>query len=555
MANNWYYRDAATLFGPFSASQMQHFAKTGRIGDDTPVRQGREGKWVAAGRVTGLLPSSAGRANATEVAEEPQATALDLAAAARLSSAPPSLPGSRKNPDSSRSLGLIVGSSLLGIAIIVSALILTRKDKATASDNADSNPLSNPQEIVATAPPGEARNAATVPASASSKTSADSESTKTARLGITEELPARPPELPSNIGRAVPSVNRPGQTTEDVVASSEAAVALLTGRIALGTGFLIQPNVLVTNRHVITTELIESLQVHFPSAPEKQRGPYAARLLYEDKSRDLAILRVDVPIKPLPLAVNYKFRRGQEIIVIGNPGVRGGPILQNAISKGVMSTETKLNEEPFYQLGIAINAGNSGGPVIDLQGRVVGVVTLKAVRQEGLGFCIPATLLQNSLDKMRQATDLDRQAMVSRHRAEAIFRHVQTLAAAYRTGMQATAEAMEQALRANRSPNAGLAAIRERIQLMLAGYDEAFVGNLKTEVSKISSDRQLQRNVRSKFVEHWSNYQELRSYVEDPRGNYESYRAKSLELSDRFDRVSESLGLLLGISDEQNHKP
>ena len=58
-------------------------------------------------------------------------------------------------------------------------------------------------------------------------------------------------------------------------------------------------------------------------------------------------------------------------------------MLENAISRGVMSTRTTLDGQPFYQLGIAINPGNSGGPVIDLAGKVIGVATKKATQLEG----------------------------------------------------------------------------------------------------------------------------------------------------------------------------
>ena len=65
-------------------------------------------------------------------------------------------------------------------------------------------------------------------------------------------------------------------------------------------------------------------------------------------------------------------------------------VLENAVSRGVMSTKTVIGDQNFYQLGIAINPGNSGGPVIDSSGKVIGIATLKMTRLEATAFCIPA---------------------------------------------------------------------------------------------------------------------------------------------------------------------
>jgi S1-C subfamily serine protease/HEAT repeat protein len=187
-------------------------------------------------------------------------------------------------------------------------------------------------------------------------------------------------------------------STSEIVAKYEPSVALIKGKKGTGTGFIARPGIVATNSHVIDGERMKDVEVRFPSAPATKQGPYTAKLLFQDKDRDLALLSVATDLPPVKVAVGYKFRKGEDVTVIGNPGVGGQMILENAISRGIVSSMTKLKEHVFLQLGISINPGNSGGPVFDPKGRVIGVVTLKSAKQEGLAFAVPAEDLLSALD-------------------------------------------------------------------------------------------------------------------------------------------------------------
>ena len=230
--------------------------------------------------------------------------------------------------------------------------------------------------------------------------------------------PAPLPPHPDNLAPAPNRRRRPGQpmpatvalaveapeeaerlmSTADVVAMYEPSVALIQGKKGSGTGFLARAGIVATNAHVIDGEKVADLEVRFPSAVESSQGPLTARILYKDTERDLALLAVSTDLPPLRVAKGYKFRKGEDVTVIGNPGVGGQSLLENAISRGILSSVTKLDTHTFYQLGIAINPGNSGGPVFDPRGRVIGVVTLKTAGREGLAFAIPADDLLTALD-------------------------------------------------------------------------------------------------------------------------------------------------------------
>ena len=184
------------------------------------------------------------------------------------------------------------------------------------------------------------------------------------------------------------SVVRP-LTTREVVERSEASVARITGKSGSGTGFLVGKKHLATNSHVIKLEFSKDLEVTFPSAPKNLAGPLRAKVLYEDPTRDLALLEIDTELTPLEIGTSYSFHRGDDVTIIGNPGLGGETTLQNAITRGVMSTETEIEGRKYYQLGASVNPGNSGGPVFGPDGKVVGVVASRATKVEAVGFCIP----------------------------------------------------------------------------------------------------------------------------------------------------------------------
>ena len=192
--------------------------------------------------------------------------------------------------------------------------------------------------------------------------------------------------------------------TEEIVAETESSVALINGKRGSGSGFVVLPGIVATNSHVIGSEKIDEIEVIFPSETGAKKGPFSAKLLYEDAARDLAFL--EIPTKDhtlLQVVQDYKFRRGQRVIAIGNPGLGDGQILENAVSEGILSTQTEVEKQPYYQLSISINVGNSGGPVFTDEGDVLGVVTLKGAQTEGVAFCIPPDALNQAVETVRKS--------------------------------------------------------------------------------------------------------------------------------------------------------
>jgi len=504
----WYYRTRQREHGPISSQELKRLIDNGLVLPTTFIRRGTSGKWSHASELDGSFEQFG---TATQPARATAMTESNPKSSQRQASVEQSIEGSTES-GTSWSLIFIAGGSLVGVVALTVLLIFSILDSRT------SNTAVNP--------------------------SSDGADVATEHV-VDAETKGRESQ---HGGRKVGPLSDKLLTTEEVVSRSEGSVAFIKGRLSSGTGFLAEPNFLVTNKHVVSEELITDLKVHFPSAPEADRGPFSVSLLYEDELLDLAFLKIETNLAPLPMAQTYQFRRGQEVIVIGNPGVKDDLVLQNAISKGVMSSEATIKGQSYYQLGISINSGNSGGPVFDLYGQVIGVVTLKASRREGLGFCIPISQLRQTIEKSRTLSAKDIEVAESMHRIRVVFSFTMVMGGEYKSGMGFLTKIMENALGRGRSVNEGMAAVQDKVHEKLAEYDQALLSALKSEVSRISRDQYLSESIRQKFVDLWTNYAELKSYVENPRGNYDSYKAKYLDLSDKHDRLTEALKLLLGVS-------
>jgi serine protease Do len=167
---------------------------------------------------------------------------------------------------------------------------------------------------------------------------------------------------------------------------------------SLGSGFIIDAaGLVVTNNHVIADADEVSVTLHDGSKLD-------AEVIGKDPKTDLALLRVK-PSKPLP-AVQFgdsdRLRVGDWVLAIGNPFGLGG-----TVTAGIVSARSRdINAGPyddFIQTDASINRGNSGGPLFDMDGRVVGINTAifsPSGGSIGIGFAIPATLAKNVIDQI-----------------------------------------------------------------------------------------------------------------------------------------------------------
>ena len=148
---------------------------------------------------------------------------------------------------------------------------------------------------------------------------------------------------------------------------------------------------IATNEHVISGA--NTLKVRLSGGTT-----YTAALVGSDVKTDLAVLKIDAKgLTPVKLADSSKARVGDFVIAVGNPlGALGGTVTEGIIS--ALDRELTIDEEPMtlLQTSAAVNPGNSGGGLFDLDGRLVGVVNAKSTGDdiEGLAFAIPANTVK-----------------------------------------------------------------------------------------------------------------------------------------------------------------
>jgi regulator of sirC expression with transglutaminase-like and TPR domain len=181
------------------------------------------------------------------------------------------------------------------------------------------------------------------------------------------------------------------KTVQQLAATVKKSVVVVTfrgrdgERQGLGSGFVIDSNGLIaTNLHVIGEAR--------PISVELQDGRKLDVTAIEatERSNDLAVLRIDARDLPaLPLANSDELQEGQPIMAIGNPVG-----LERSVVGGVLSGRREIDGRTMLQVAIPIERGNSGGPLLDLKGQVHGLLTLKSLKTENLGFAIPINALK-----------------------------------------------------------------------------------------------------------------------------------------------------------------
>ncbi|MCJ2186916.1 Do family serine endopeptidase [Novosphingobium beihaiensis] len=181
---------------------------------------------------------------------------------------------------------------------------------------------------------------------------------------------------------------------------------------SLGSGFIISADgYVVTNNHVITAEgkgEVESITITMADGNE-----YPAKLIGKDAASDLAVLKIDAK-KPLPFVKfgdSRHARVGDWVIAIGNPFGLGGTVTSGIISAVYRNTGNGGAYDRYLQTDAAINRGNSGGPMFDMNGQVIGInnaIFSPTGGSVGIGFSIPAETAAPIVQKLIKGEAIER---------------------------------------------------------------------------------------------------------------------------------------------------
>jgi len=225
------------------------------------------------------------------------------------------------------------------------------------------------------------------------------------------DLSAALESLSHRAGRAVVQVFSTGFVLNDDDDSGDAA--LLTRQKSTGSGVILSSDgYVVTNAHVVKGG--RQIEVQLAESYERSPGhevtrPSGARLdakiVGMDRESDLAVLKIERTGLPfLTFGDSAELHQGQLVLAFGNP--LG---LSNSVTMGVVSStarQIKTDDPMLYiQTDAPINPGNSGGPLLDADGRVVGINTFilsQSGGSEGIGFAIPSNVVRSVTEQLRK---------------------------------------------------------------------------------------------------------------------------------------------------------
>lgn len=167
-----------------------------------------------------------------------------------------------------------------------------------------------------------------------------------------------------------------------------------------GTGFFLSNDgYIVTNNHVI--ENAQNGNIKITGINEDYHKSYKARVEVIDKQNDLAILKITDVIPTVKVPYTFKFTTssvGEECFVLGYPLISSmGKDIK--LTNGIISSKTGFDGNiAQYQISAPIQPGNSGGPLFDKNGNIIGIVQAKHTQAENAGYAIKASYIRNLVE-------------------------------------------------------------------------------------------------------------------------------------------------------------
>ena len=176
-----------------------------------------------------------------------------------------------------------------------------------------------------------------------------------------------------------------------------------TQKVGAGTGFIVgRFGYILTNRHVA-----RDTQAHY-TILLSNGSQQEAQVVYRDEKNDIALLKISGEYKPVEFGDSDSLKLGQSVFAVGNALGE----YSNSVSVGVISGLNRNIEasngnqverlENVIQTDAAINSGNSGGPLVDLNGKVVGINVATVIGSQSIGFSIPVNAVKNIIQAKTQ---------------------------------------------------------------------------------------------------------------------------------------------------------
>lgn len=367
------------------------------------------------------------------------------------------------------------------------------------------------------------------------------------------------------------------------------SVVLVEHPLASGSGFAVAQNIVATNAHVVDGAFPDEIKVQFGA--ENTPPSRVARILHFDRVRDLCLLEVDAVLPPLPIRGDYLLHPGDPVVLVGNPSVKGGMLLRNAINHGKLVTVMRLDGQDVYQIDVTVNPGWSGGPVLDAEGKVIAMVAMKVndeavaeVRSSlarlddnyrtrtdsatatGITLSIPASALAKALDAPNLHDEERLATLNDRYAAQAVFERLNFLTNLVMLRMQINvpyqvrleAQAFEQTGGVSKARMPRLAGAKvEYIRLMPAetatrlsqalkspevrAMEERFTDGLDARLDAVLQSPHIAEEVKRDLRNLARKIKEAGQYAERPAAGYAAFSFKvkgfSRDFKDLLNRV------------------
>ncbi len=239
-------------------------------------------------------------------------------------------------------------------------------------------------------------------------------------LGARQDVPPAPvaaaPQTPPPAAQTpAPPLASPGPTLADAVARTMNSVVNLESSQGLGAGVIVDASgIVLTNYHVLAEALRPPPTLFgtrlgaMPVLTARFANDHVvgASVLVADPDEDLAIVRLErpegqeLPYQAAAIGRSADLVLGQEVFAIGNPlGLR------NTVSRGIVSALDRTGvladaQQAVLQLDASINVGNSGGPLFNLEGELVGIVTARRQQAQGIAFALPMDHVRGFLEAL-----------------------------------------------------------------------------------------------------------------------------------------------------------
>lgn len=224
-----------------------------------------------------------------------------------------------------------------------------------------------------------------------------------ASLGFSGEAGAQFPSFADLAEKLTPSVVNISSFSQNETENGEGNTPLSE---SLGSGFIIDGNgYIITNNHVV--DKAESISITLSDNTKTE-----ARVIGKDPKTDLALIKIETkrPLNAVKFGDSDKIRVGDWVLAIGNPFGLG-----SSVTAGIVSAKSRDIEsgpyDSFIQTDASINQGNSGGPMFNLQGEVIGIssaIFSTTGASQGVGFAIPANLAGWVISQLKEHGEVKR---------------------------------------------------------------------------------------------------------------------------------------------------